>query len=227
VIRAVLLLSVLFAAHAPPPARVVTGGSTHHAWVALTFDAGADRGYAPRILRTLERNHIHASFGMTGRWAQANPDLVRRMARDGDLFINHTYDHQSFTGLSSQRPPLTMAQRRSEIVRADSIIHRLTGRSSKPFFRPPYGDYDAATRTLVSGLGYRYMVMWSVDSQGWNGLAAPGIVQRCLALTAPGGIILMHVGIQSQDGFALPAVISGLRHRGYHFVTVRQLLGVH
>src|SRR5947209_20013168 len=71
-----------------PPANVISFGSGRAHAVALTFDAGADRGYAPQILSTLERNRLHASFGMTGRWASANPDLVRRMARDGDAFIN-------------------------------------------------------------------------------------------------------------------------------------------
>src|SRR4051794_40648455 len=83
------------------PATIMSQGTTRQHVIALTFDAGADRGYAPQILRTLEKNHVQASFGMTGRWAKLNPDLVRRMAHDGDMFINHTYDHRSFTGLTT------------------------------------------------------------------------------------------------------------------------------
>ena len=49
-----------------------------------------------------ERSGIRATFGMTGKWAQANPDLVRRMAADGDQLMNHTWDHRSFTGLSTR-----------------------------------------------------------------------------------------------------------------------------
>ena len=88
---------------APPhptdePVRVDLAGTDHEAKVALTYDAGADRGNTKDLLATLERDGVKATFGMTlERWAEENPDLVRQMAGDGDGFINHTYDHRSFT----------------------------------------------------------------------------------------------------------------------------------
>jgi len=205
-------------------AIIVSGGTGSARVVVLSFDAGADRGYAARILSTLERNHIHGSFGMTGLWAKANPDLVRRMARDRDVLINHTYDHRSFTGYSTHTPPLTTSERTWEITMAAGIIRRITGHSPKPYFRPPYGDYDTATLTLIRRLGYRYMVMWTIDSLGWDHLPKAGIIHRCLSLVHPGAIILMHVGAQSQDALALPVVIKQLRERGYRFVTIAQLI---
>lgn len=222
-----LLGAFLLLTLAPAPrAQTVSVGSTQQHVVALTFDAGADRGYAPRILQTLEADHVRATFGMTGLWAERNPDLVRRMARDHDAFINHTYDHRSFTGLSTQSAPLTVQQRTWEIERADREIVRLTGHSARPYFRPPYGDYDAATLTLVRKLGYRYSIMWTVDSGGWEGISVASILQRCLSGVRPGAILLMHVGIQSQDGIALRSLIADLKHRGYHFATIPQLLSL-
>jgi peptidoglycan/xylan/chitin deacetylase (PgdA/CDA1 family) len=220
-----LFLAALFLAPAPQ-ARIVSAGSTQQHVVALTFDAGADRGYAPHILATLEKNRIRATFGMTGLWAVRNPDLVRRMARDHDVFINHTYDHRSFTGLSTHAAPLSLQQRTWEIEQADRQIVRLTGHSARPYFRPPYGDYDSATLALVRTLGYRYSIMWTVDSGGWQGISVPAIVQRCLSGARPGAILLMHVGIQSQDGIALQSVITDLKRQGYRFVTIPQLLAL-
>src|SRR5215210_2876336 len=37
--------------------------------VSITFDAGADRGYAEMILDTLHQEQVPAAFGMTGAWA--------------------------------------------------------------------------------------------------------------------------------------------------------------
>ena len=71
--------------------------------MALTFDAGEDRGYAEDILDLLQAEHVPASFGITARWAQANPDLVERMAADGHLLMNHTLEHRSFTGRNRPR----------------------------------------------------------------------------------------------------------------------------
>lgn len=219
-----LLVALLVYANASPAHLILAGRSAGNR-IAVTFDAGADRGYAGQILQTLEQNHMRASFGMTGRWAVSNPDLVRRMARDGDTFINHTYDHRSFTGLSDRTRGLDTAQRTWEITRTEQVIHRITGRSTKPYFRFPFGDYDSAALRLVSRLGYPDVVMWTVDSLGWERVSTSAIVQRCAALVSPGAIVLMHVGVQSNDEHALQTLITLWKHKGYRFVTIPQLLG--
>lgn len=56
------------------------------------------------------------------------------------------------------------------------------------------------------------------------------MADRVLAAATPGEIVLMHVGAHptdhsTLDADALPAVITGLRERGYRFVTLDALLG--
>jgi peptidoglycan/xylan/chitin deacetylase (PgdA/CDA1 family) len=190
--------------------------------VALTFDAGADRGYAEDILDLLHDEHLLASFGITGNWAKANPDLVRRMATEGHLVINHSLDHQSFTGLSDQRGGLSPEKRRAELTQADAIIAPLIGHSTKPFYRLPYGDDDAKVVTDLAPAGYTRKVGWTIDTLGWRGVSAVEIVDRSLRLAAPGAIYVLHVGHTSQDGPALARIVTGLRERGFGFVTVDQ-----
>jgi peptidoglycan/xylan/chitin deacetylase (PgdA/CDA1 family) len=202
------------------PARVLTKATVSAKQVALTFDAGADRGFALQILDTLQRENVVASFGLTGQWAERNADLVLRIANEGHVIINHTYDHASFTGLSTTGKPLTQQQRWAELDRAEQILTTITGRSTKPYFRPPYGDYDASVNRDVAARGYPFNVMWTVDSRGWMGLPAPQITARCLELAQPGAIYVFHVGAQSADAKALPDIISGLRAAGYSFVSV-------
>ena len=55
------------------------------------------------------------------------------------------------------------------------------------------------------------------------------VVGRVLAAATPGEIVLMHVGANPDDGStldaaALPQVISGLRAKGYSFVTLEAAL---
>lgn len=193
--------------------------------VALTFDAGADRGYAEQILDVLAQRKVPASFGMTGQWAQQNQDLVRRMVAEGHQLINHTWSHRSFTGYSAGGRPLSLAERQLELSRTEELLRGLSGRPTKPYFRPPYGDLDDGVLRDVAAAGYGYTIMWTVDSLGWNKLPARGIVERCLSRAAPGAIYLFHVGAESQDAQALPAIVDGLRARGLGFVTVEDLLG--
>jgi len=191
--------------------------------VALTFDAGADRGYAEDILDRLAEEHVVASFGITGNWAKANADLVRRMTADGHFVFNHTLDHRSFTGLSDSLGGLSAAARRSELDQADAIIAPLIGHTTRPFYRLPYGDDDARVAPDVAPAGYTRKIGWTVDSMGWRGLLAQDILARCLKLAAPNAVYVMHVGRASQDALALPQLIAALREHGYTFTRVDQL----
>ena len=208
-----------------PRAQVIRRGDPGRNVIALTFDAGSDTGFAAQILDTLRDKNVHSSFGMTGQWAERNPDFLRRIVRDGHQLINHSYDHASFTGLSTGSPPLTQEQRWAELDRTEQIVADLTGASTKPFFRPPFGDYDDSVNYDVFARGYAYSVLWSVDSDGWRGISADQIVQISLSQAHPGAIYILHVGAASQDANALPRIIDGLRKRGYEFVTLTELIG--
>lgn len=205
-------------------ATSVSRGPASRRMVALTFDAGADRGFAAQILDTLRGTGVKATFGMTGKWAEQNPDLVQRMVDEGHLLMNHTYDHASFTGYSPGTAALTAEERRREIERTEAVINSIVGVQLKPWFRPPYGDYDEAMLAQLGQLGYTHSVMWTVDSLGWKGISAAEITQRCIDGSVPGAILLFHVGAASQDAAALPEIIRKLKADGYTFGTIAELL---
>jgi peptidoglycan-N-acetylglucosamine deacetylase len=207
------------------PAVVIHRGDPADRRVALTFDAGSDVGHTGEILDTLRSNRVRATFGMTGRWAEEHPVLVARIADEGHLLINHSYDHPSFTGYSTGTAPLSTAARLDQLARAEAAIQAAAGVTSKPWFRPPYGDEDESVRADVGSAGYGYEVMWTVDSLGWQGLAVDEVIARCLGGASPGAIYLFHVGSDSTDHAALQAVIDGLRARGLGFATVAELVG--
>jgi peptidoglycan/xylan/chitin deacetylase (PgdA/CDA1 family) len=185
--------------------------------VALTFDAGSDRGNAEQILDLLADEGIQASFGLTGQWAEANPDLVRRMGEAGHTLINHTYDHPHMETLST-------TERISELDATESIVSGLTGRSTKPYFRPPFGSYDEQVLDDAGSIGYRFAIMWTVDSLGWKGIPADQVVARCIDGAESGAIFPLHVGSASTDYNALPELIAHLRAAGYGFATIAQLV---
>ncbi|RJQ13261.1 MAG: polysaccharide deacetylase family protein [Dehalococcoidia bacterium] len=205
-------------------ARMVDRGPATERRVALTFDAGADRGYAEQILDTLRDNDVRASFGMTGQWAEANPDLLRRMVAEGHHLINHTQTHDSFTGFSTGRAAKSSEARARELATTEQAVQRIAGATTKPYFRPPYGDIDTSVIEDVYAQGYDIVAMWTVDSQGWNGLSRSAIEARCLRMAVPGAVYVFHVGAVAQDGPALPGIIEGLRKQGYQMGTLDWLL---
>lgn len=207
------------------PAKIIDRGRADTNSVALTFDAGADAGYAKLILDTLERNGIHATFGMTGRWAEQNPNLVKRIAADGDEFINHTWDHASWTGRSLKPALLSQKARWAELDRTEALIHQLTGDTTLPYFRSPFGDVNHSVLVDAGLRGYRYDVLWTVDSRGWAGASVAQIVSTCVKGAVPGAILILHVGAQSQDGPALQSIIDGIKQKGLGFATISQVVG--
>ena len=207
----------------PAAAEVRRGNSTRQ-MVALTFDAGSDAGNTLAILQTLRDEGVKGSFSLTGEWTQAHPDLAKAIAADGHLLMNHTQDHPSFTGLSSGNGPLSRQARLDELNQADLAIRAATGETTKPFFRPPFGDTDDSVLCDAYAAGYNYVVLWTIDTAGWNGATADQIVQTSLSKAKPGAIYIMHVGSQSQDAAALARVIDGLRAQGYSFGTVADII---
>jgi peptidoglycan/xylan/chitin deacetylase (PgdA/CDA1 family) len=203
---------------------VITKGPSHRKVVALTFDAGSDPGSTTQILDILAADHVRATFGITGVWAQANPALLRRIAASGHQIVNHSWDHQSFTGVSTNTSPLVASQISQELERSENVIRQLSGAGTKGWFRPPYGDRDRRVDAAAGAAGYRYELLWSVDTLGWKGVSPDIVLQRCLTAAVPGEIILMHVGSASTDAAALPAVIAALQARGYDFAHASELL---
>jgi peptidoglycan/xylan/chitin deacetylase (PgdA/CDA1 family) len=192
--------------------------------VALTFDAGANADAVPSILATLEETGATGTFFLTGRWTESFPALAARVAGRYPVG-NHSVSHPSFTGL-------TDAEVRAEIDGAERTIVAVTGRSTRPLFRFPFGDRDARTIALVNDAGYG-SIRWTVDTLGWKGtsggMTVDAVVARVLDTAGAGQIVLMHVGSHPTDGStldadALPTIIRELRARGYRFVTLPEAL---
>ena len=191
--------------------------------VALTFDGGADARGAQRIVDTLRAQGVPASFFVTGRFAEANPGLIRQFASIGPVG-NHSWDHPHL-------PQLADALVQSQLTRTRAAISQAGGGEARPFFRFPFGESSKHSLALVNADGY-LAVGWTVDSLGWQGTSggqsAARVADRVVAAQRPGEIVLMHLGghptdNSTLDADALPSVISRLRAAAYSFATLTAL----
>ncbi len=94
-------------------------------------------------------------------------------------------------------------------------------------FRAPNGKKLILLPYYLASTG-RKTISWDVEPESYRDIAtdADQIVAHVLQETRPGSIILLHVMYKSreQSRAALPAIIQGLKAKGYRFVTVSELL---
>lgn len=167
-----------------PEAEVVFIGPRDVNAVALTFDTGVRAGHVPEVLDILKERGKLATFGITGVWAVTNPDLLKRIVEEGHAVINHSWSHASFTGEDTFTEPLSADEMRDELRRTEEKVQEIADVSIRPYFRPPYGDYDALVNQVLRAEGYEYNVLWLIDSLGWEGRSANSIVAVTLANAA-------------------------------------------
>jgi len=189
---------------------------SQHREIALTFDDGPGP-YTPQVLSVLEREKVPATFfevGILERYFHAS---TTRIIGDGDVIGDHTESHA----------PLSQLPRK--LQRAQLLAQTAaTGEWGAPFprlFRPPYGLWNSTTLSLLGSL-HMLMVLWTVDTSDYRLPGPRSIIHAALSGARPGAIILMHDGggDRQETVEALPAIIKGLRARGYRLVTVPRLL---
>ncbi|MEV7555758.1 polysaccharide deacetylase family protein [Amycolatopsis sp. NPDC089917] len=200
------------------------GGLTHRVdvpdkIVALTFDDGPDPAGTAGLLDGLAAAAVPATFYLTGRELERNPDLGARIAAAGHEVGNHSYSHERMVFVSAE----TVA---SEIERTDALIRR-TGYRGEITFRPPNGKKLLALPRYLAE-HQRRTIMWDVEPDSYPDVAAgaSGIVEHTVEQVRPGSIILLHGMYQSRATTrqAVVPLVERLRGLGYRFVTVSDLL---
>ncbi|MGI6713097.1 MAG: polysaccharide deacetylase family protein [Bacillota bacterium] len=176
---------------------------------AINVDWGEE--FIPEMLQVLEKNKVHATFFLTGRWTEKFPDLALTIAQKGHEIGNHGFSHNSPNKMS-------LEQNKEEINRAAQIIKSATTKQTV-LYAPPSGEKKPHVLMAAHELGYK-TILWSIDTIDWKRPASHNIITRVLPRAHNGAIILMHPTHPTLE--ALPTLISKLKSQGYFLVTVSE-----
>jgi len=195
----------------------VLRGDSYRPYVALTFDADSSARPLELMLTTLRTKEISCTFFIQGSWAERFPEEVQAIVADGHEIGNHSYSHPDFRELNEE-------QIISELTQTEDVLLRLTGVSSKPFFRPPYSYRNELVRQVAAQAGY-LTVVWTYDAFDWKrNSTEETIYQEIVGHAEPGAIYVQHVGDENSAS-VLGRVIDGLRAEGLEPVMLSKLLG--
>ncbi len=186
--------------------------------MVLTFNgAGTTPGSVEKIRDELKQASAQGSFFLTGAWIEKNPELTKSLAEAGFGVYNYTYD-------KPHPEKLTTEQLTEQLTKAEQVIVSTVSKNPRPFFRPPYGEFNESIVATTKAAGY-CVIHWTVDALDWQeGQTVDGAKQRVLDKARPGGIVLMNV---ASDVVAdlVPSLITELRSQGYDLVSLEALLG--
>ncbi len=204
---------------APNFVPAITYSAVHVAGpaIAMTFDDGPDKTLTPELLDILAQHHIHATFFVIGKNAEAHPEILQRAVREGHEIGNHSWSHPAFAKMADEKV-------RTELEKTDKVIRNALG--GRPvLMRPPYGSITARQKRWINEeFGYR-IILWDVDPLDWKRPGPTVVRDRIVRATRPGSIILSH-DIHPGTIKAMPETFDQLQAKGFKFVTVSELIAM-
>ncbi|HXR38358.1 MAG TPA: polysaccharide deacetylase family protein [Terracidiphilus sp.] len=140
--------------------------------LALTFDDGPNPVWTPQLLDILASLDVHATFFLVGRYAQAAPDLVRRIHAAGHLIGNHSWSHPNLAVTAARRVE-------EELTRTRDALQQITGVPIR-WFRPPFGARRPVVLKIARSLGMT-PVLWNAITTDWSEPSPDRIAQRLMS----------------------------------------------
>lgn len=192
-------------------------GDTSKKELFLTFDNGYENGYTPAILDTLQAKKVPAIFFVTGHYVKDQPELLKRMTKEGHLIGNHSWSHPDMTTVSNEKI-------KEELSKVKEAVAQVTGQPEMKYLRPPRGIFSDRTLAVSKEMGYTN-VFWSIAYKDWDTKVQRGwryAYDNVMTQLHPGAVILLH-SVSKDNAEALGAIIDEARKRGYAFKSLDQL----
>ncbi len=183
-------------------------------YIALSFDDGPNSG-TPAMLAALEELKVKATFFVIGSNVRNNKARAQDIFDAGHELANHSDGTSPLGGA-------TIAAIETSLEAASAAIKEITG-EDPIYFRAPNVNYGANLTTVCTEMGMAIIGV-NVWSDDWQGTTADVTANNVINRAQPNGIINCHE--LANTTAALPAMIEGLRAKGYWILTVGQLAAV-
>ncbi len=169
----------------------------------LTFDDGPIPEVTPWVLDMLRDFNAKATFFCIGENVCKQPELFKRIVKEGHSIGNHTYSH--LKGWKSNATDYLSNVKNS----AESMRRILPQYSGELLFRPPYGKITVEQAGLLQKEGYK-IVMWDVLSFDWDsGISGDRCFKNVSENMANGSIVVFHDSLKAEKNlrYVLPKVL--------------------
>lgn len=198
--------------------------------VFLTFDDGPSESVTPKILDTLDKYDIKATFFVLGCNVKSHPDIVKRAYNSGHYIANHGYSHKYSKIYKNTSTVLEEYNKTEDAIRAaigkteySSNLFRFPGGA----YGGPYEKIKKKARKELNKQGIAYLD-WSALTYDAEGADTKEEILCNLKETMNGWnnvVILMHDAPDKEITYkTLEDVIKYLKKNGYAFKNIYDLI---
>lgn len=186
--------------------------------IYLTFDAGYENGNVAKIADILKKHNATGAFFVLSNFIKTQPELVKRMAQDGNLICNHTSRHPDMTRVRS------IEEFKAELNALEEVYKEYTGLEMAKFYRPPEGKFSEENLSFAKELGYK-TVFWSLAYADWDNKCQPDpeVSKKKLLDNTHNGMILLLHPTSATNAAILDSLITEWENRGYRFGDLNEL----
>ncbi len=198
--------------------------------IALTFDDGPRPGRTTRVMETLNKEGIKATFFVCGRLVRRFPEILRDLDAAGHQLANHTWSH----------PDLRSMRRREiedQFERTANAVNTALGKEVVlRYYRPPYGSPWYKTTKVAMKQRQKIceiidarqglLCMWQVHSNDSHKGVTEESIYKSMRMkfdrNKAGAMVFHDSSIMT--GRLLPEYLAYIRGRGLRFTTIDELV---
>lgn len=174
--------------------------------VYLTFDDGPDPVNTVKVINTLKKYGVSATFFFLGEQMVQHKAVVKQVHDAGFAIGLHGHTHTSMK-------KFTREQLVAELKKSNDVLEKITGTRST-IVRPPYGDIGRKEIETMRGQNFK-IYFWSIDTLDWT-QGSQEVLQTIKQHLRPGDIILMHAtASNSNSADILSQIIEHIQKMGY------------
>lgn len=183
-------------------------------YITITFDDGPNPIHTPKILDLLNKHQAKATFFCIGKQIEKNPDLIKKILKQGHEIGNHSYTHANTFGFFNAYKII------DEVQKTNQIIKQLTGLKPK-FFRPPFGVTNPNLKKALNSTNMQ-CIGWNKRSLDTTRLSKKQILKRITNKLQKGDIILLH-DTSEKTASILEQLLLKVEEKKLQSVTIGQL----
>ncbi len=196
--------------HMSETAYYETDNLAYYQTCALTFDDGPSSENTPKVLDSLMKSGVRATFFVIGNRIADYRYLVQREHDNGHAVASHNWHHGNATkssGAALRRMPEKVNK---AMIKSIGIPVR--------YNRVPGGRYPAM---ISAGVKWAY-IQWSLDTYDWRGRSTKNIMNKVKSTIEDGDIILCH-DIKDKAPATTLTMVEWMEENGYMLLTIDEL----